>query len=180
MAAGVEAFAERGYHATTTRDIAARAGVSAGALYVHFRSKEELLHAICRRGHERALALVGEAVAGADGPEARLRAYVRTFTSWHAREHLVARVVQDELDALDPEHFAEVAARRRELEHLLRGIVEDGVAAGAFAVDDVPAVALAVLSLGIDVARWSPRSPGRSPEQVGDLYADLAVRMVRA
>ncbi|WP_084529215.1 helix-turn-helix domain-containing protein [Nocardia crassostreae] len=44
--AAVSAFAEYGFHATTTRDIAARAGLSPAGLYVHFNSKEEVLHRI--------------------------------------------------------------------------------------------------------------------------------------
>src|SRR4051794_6434574 len=48
----VDAFAERGYHATTTRDIASRAGMSPAALYVHYRSKEELLFQLIRIGHQ--------------------------------------------------------------------------------------------------------------------------------
>ena len=51
LVAAVEAFAERGYHATTTRDIAGRAGMSPAALYIHYKTKEELLHRISRIGH---------------------------------------------------------------------------------------------------------------------------------
>jgi AcrR family transcriptional regulator len=39
LVAAVEAFAERGYHATTTRDIAGRAGMSPAALYIHYKTK---------------------------------------------------------------------------------------------------------------------------------------------
>ena len=62
LAAAVEAFAAKGFHGTTTRDISTAAGMSPAALYVHHRSKEELLHQISLAGHERILALVSEAV----------------------------------------------------------------------------------------------------------------------
>ncbi len=65
LVAAVEAFAERGYHATTTRDIAGRAGMSPAALYIHYKTKEELLHRISRIGHDRALLLL-ETAAPAD------------------------------------------------------------------------------------------------------------------
>ncbi len=48
LLAAATAFAERGFHATTTRDIAAAAGLSPAALYVYFRSKEEVLYQIAR------------------------------------------------------------------------------------------------------------------------------------
>ena len=53
LAAAVDAFADRGFHGTTTRDIAAAAGMSPAALYVHHRSKEELLYLIAVAGHQR-------------------------------------------------------------------------------------------------------------------------------
>src|SRR3954464_12418661 len=94
VSAAVHANTERGYHATTTRDIAGRAGMSPAALYVHYRSKEELLFQLIRIGHEEALLVVRAAVAGADSPAERLQAYVRAFTYWHARQHTIGRVVQ--------------------------------------------------------------------------------------
>jgi hypothetical protein len=50
---------------------------------------------------------------------------------------------------------------------------------GSFSVGDLPGTTLAVLSLSIDVARWY--TPHRTkPEDLGALYADLALRMVQA
>ena len=47
-------------------------------------------------------------------------------------------------------------------------------------VPDLPGTALALLSLVVDVARWYDPAGARSPEDVGALYADLALRMVTA
>ena len=180
LVAGVQAFAEHGYSATTTRDIASRAGMSPAALYVHHPSKESLLFEVIRVGHEQALHAVRSAVERAgDDPADRVRAYVRAFSYWHARQSTLARVAQDELDALTTEHFAAVARLRRETEDLLRDLIARGSAAGAFEPLDVPATTIALLSLGIDVARWFPHSTDRTPDEVGDVYAELAVRMLR-
>lgn len=180
LVAAVDAFAERGYHATTTRDIAGRAGMSPAALYIHYKTKEELLHRISRIGHDRALAVL-EAAAGSEGTAAeRLDAAVRSFVQWHAERHTTARVVQYELDALGPEHRAEIIELRRRSDAVVRRIIGEGVAAGEFDVPDVPGTALAVLSLCIDVARWFNAQGSRTPDEVGDLYAGLVLRMVAA
>ena len=55
-AAAIDAFAARGFHGTTTRDISTAAGMSPAALYVHYPSKEQLLYEISRSGHLDALA----------------------------------------------------------------------------------------------------------------------------
>jgi AcrR family transcriptional regulator len=180
LLAAVEAFAERGFHATTTRDIAGRAGMSPAALYIHYKTKEELLYQISRVGHERSVRILTEA-AGSEGAAAeRLAAAVRDFVGWHAEHHTTARVVQYELTALGTEHYTEIAAMRRHTEKIMRAILADGVAAGDFEVADVRGTALAVLSLCIDVARWFSPDGRRGPDEIGALYADLVLRMVGA
>jgi len=180
VAAATAAFAERGYHATTTRDIAARAGMSPAALYVHHSSKEELLFLISREGHDAALRVIREASRDDEEPFVRLHATVRAFTLWHAEHHTAARVVQYEGGALSEEHRHEIAQRRREIDRHMRDLIIDGVEQGVFAVPDVPGTTLALLSLAVDVARWYRDDGRRSAESVADLYADLALRMVRA
>ncbi|ARX82374.1 TetR family transcriptional regulator [Streptomyces alboflavus] len=154
LIAAVDAFAERGYHATTTRDIAGRAGMSPAALYIHYKTKEELLHRISRLGHDKALAILRAAADGEGTAADRLSAAVRSFVRWHAGHHTTARVVQYELDALSAEHRAEIVVLRRLSDAAVREIINDGVRAGEFDVPDVPGTTLAVLSLCIDVARW--------------------------
>ncbi|MFF4153170.1 TetR/AcrR family transcriptional regulator [Streptomyces sp. NPDC001651] len=180
LIAAVEAFAERGYHATTTRDIAGRAGMSPAALYIHYKTKEELLHRISRIGHEKALDILRTAARGEGTPAERLAGAVGSFVRWHAGGRTTARVVQYELDSLGPDARAEILALRRQCDAEVRGIIEDGVAAGDFDVLDVKGTTLAVLSLCIDVARWFNVSGPWTPDEVGALYADLVLRMVGA
>ncbi len=166
LIAAVEAFAERGYHATTTRDIAGRAGMSPAALYIHYKTKEELLHRISRIGHEKALDILRTAAREEGTATERLAEAVSSFVRWHARGRTTARVVQYELDSLGPDARAEIVGLRRQVDAEVRGIIEDGVRSGEFDVPDVPGTTLAVLSLCIDVARWfnvnGPRTPRRS------------------
>ncbi|MFE9609199.1 TetR/AcrR family transcriptional regulator [Streptomyces sp. NPDC006012] len=180
LVAAVEAFAERGYHATTTRDIAGRAGMSPAALYIHYKTKEELLHRISRIGHDKALDILRTAARGPGSATERLADAVSSFVRWHAGRRTTARVVQYELDALGPDARSEILALRRQVDAEVRGIVQDGVASGEFDVLDVQGTTLAVLSLCIDVARWFNVNGPRTPEEVGALYADLVLRMVGA
>ena len=178
LIAAVEAFAARGFHATTTRDIARGAGMSPAGVYVHYRSKEELLHQITLIGHQHTLRLVREVSASASGPTRQLHAVIRDLTTWHARHHTTTRVIEYELHSLSPEHHTAILALRREIDGLVRQILEDGVGRGVFEVPDVPTTTLALLSLSVDVARWY-HTPARLPEdRLGRLYADLALRMV--
>lgn len=170
--AALRSFAARGFHGTGTRDIAEAAGLSPAAVYVHYRTKEELLFALSLAGHRAVRDLVVAAVAGAGSPRDQLRDLVREFAAWHARSHVQARVVQYEMAALTPEHAAAVAEIRREIEATARGVVQ------ALSVPDPPMTALAILSLGVDVARWYRPDGAWSPEEIGERYAAIALRMV--
>lgn len=178
--AAVAAFAEKGFHGTTTRDIAGAAGMSPAAVYVHHRSKEELLHLISRDGHQGALAVVREARTVSDDPVAQVAEVARAFAAFHAHHHTMARIINYELAALTPEHRAEIDALRTSIDREFRSLVVDGVAAGVFDAPDPALAATALASMAIDIARWYREGGEWSPEQVGSYYADLALRLVGA
>jgi AcrR family transcriptional regulator len=180
LLAALEEFAVRGYHATTTRDIARRVGLSPAAVYVHYPSKAHLLLELSRTGHRAALRVTEEALDGEGDPPVRLRRFVRAFAAWHADNQPLARVIQYELRALPADGYEEVAALRRRIERLLQAELRRGRDSGAFQIDDLTGTALAILSLCIDIARWYTPGGRRRPAAIGELYAELALRMVNA
>lgn len=178
--AAVDSFAERGFHATTTRDIATRAGLSPAGLYVHYPSKSALLGHLSHVGHEAALRLVQHTLALPGGSPRRLHALVADFVAWHAEHHTVARVVQYELRSLAPADRVVVTGLRRQLETLVEDEVRRGVAAGTLAPPHPRQATRAILSLAVDVARWYDPAGTETPARLGRIYADLALRMLGA
>src|SRR5918997_1478939 len=61
--AAAACFSRRGFHQTTMQDICAEADLSPGAVYRYFRSKEEIIQAMCLRGHEEDAETIREAMA---------------------------------------------------------------------------------------------------------------------
>lgn len=179
LTSAVRCFAANGYHATTTRDIAAGVELSPAALYVHFPSKELVLFEIIRAGHVRALAHVQDpSVFAAASAVDRLRTIVSRYTSWHARHHVAARVCQFELAGLTAEHYEEILQVRHQTNRVFRDIVARGVDEHVFAPVDVNRVVRSMLSLSIDLVRWYRLDGQDSPEQLGEFYSDLALKMV--
>src|SRR6478672_4841588 len=127
--AAVEAFGARGFHGTTTRDISTAAGMSPAAMYVHHRSKEELLFELALVGHQRVLDLVRASVAGSADPVTQLGDLVEDFVRDHALSHTGARVINYELAALSDDHLAQIRAIRHEIDTVLRDVLDRGVAA---------------------------------------------------
>jgi AcrR family transcriptional regulator len=72
LAAALASFAERGFAATRLEDVAARAGISKGTLYLYFRGKEELFEAVVRATLVPNIARLEALAATFEGPSARL------------------------------------------------------------------------------------------------------------
>ncbi|MGW6621905.1 TetR/AcrR family transcriptional regulator [Nocardia sp. NPDC055002] len=179
-AAAIEVFAAKGYGAAGTREIAASIGLSPGAVYPHYKTKEALLYAISLEGHSSVLDVVTAAAhAGASATE-RLISTVNAYVMWHADNHTGARVAQYELRSLSPEHFAVIAEIRRSTSRVFSEIIETGAAAGEFDPVDVGVATLAITSLGVDVSRWFPSKTYSDADVIAAGYVELALRMVGA
>lgn len=180
QAAALEAFARIGFHGTTTRDIAAAAGMSPAALYVHYPSKEAMLYTLSLAGHQRTLQLTLDTLATQHEPVAQLRVFMRAFVLRHLHNTIEARVLNYELAALSSEHLEEIMGLRRRMQGEIRQLVERGIAAGVFHTLDARLSAVALLSLGIDLSRWYRPGGEWSPEWIADHYTSLALRIVGA
>jgi AcrR family transcriptional regulator len=77
--AALEVFVSHGVDAATTKLIAAQAGVSEGAMYRHFRSKDELAISLFMGVHKRLSTLIEEAAAEADGIRAKAAAIAKAY-----------------------------------------------------------------------------------------------------
>ena len=181
LLAALDAFAQKGYFATTTREISQAAGMSPAAVYVHYPSKNEMLAEICRRGHAEILADLERALEQPGTATERVRLFVSVFSTFHAQRRTLGRVMQYELRGLTPEQFKDVATTRGRFEQLIQDELRAGVGTGEFAVDDIEATGVAILSLCIDVARWHGAMSDRlTPVELGAFYAELASKMIRA
>lgn len=179
LSSAVLCFATSGFQATTTREITARIGISPGALYVHFESKEELLYEIVRTGHTRVLEDLRHLPAGEDA-RAHLCRLVATFVSWHARHHTVGRICQYELGRLSPAHYDQILALRGEINAIFRDAVHQHIGDAPISDADVNRVARAILSLGVDLVRWYRLDGPDTPSRLGEFYAGLAIKMAEA
>jgi AcrR family transcriptional regulator len=104
-------FAEKGFHGSSTRDIAEHLGIKQGSLYYYFKSKEEALGEVCLFGIEDYVHRMHD-IALSDQPfEAKLMATVTSHLSSYREKNEALKVYNDERLYL-PE------SRRRELKKL--------------------------------------------------------------
>lgn len=77
--AAVQLFIEKGFHKTTTRQIAGAAGFSIGSLYEYFASKEDILYLVCESIHAEVERGVTMAMSQATGGQDALSAVIREY-----------------------------------------------------------------------------------------------------
>lgn len=170
---------ENGYHGTSVREIADRARMSVANVYYYFPSKHDLLFRFMENSAEQLLDQLEAALAGAaDDPAERLAVMVRLFVERHTIRQAAAFVAATELRALDRKARAAVVARRNAIEALFREVVHDGVARGAFHVEDPDLAVRAILDMGSSVSSWYRKGGRMSGVDIADRYVTLALTMV--
>jgi AcrR family transcriptional regulator len=169
-------FAERGFHGTSIRDIAADVGINSATLYAHYPAKMHILSALVQLGHEELHQRMQQALIEA-GPEPsdQLAALVRAQVLAHAAFPLLALVANQELHALSAERAAPSLVLREQSRELGLQVLRRGVQRGAFAVDDIHLASMAIGSMGVRVASWFGPDQPYTREQVADAYAEYAL-----
>jgi TetR/AcrR family transcriptional regulator len=135
VAAALDVFAEKGFAATKTDDIAARAGVSKGTLYLYFPSKEDLLKAVVQANVVSLIAEGREFVRTYSGSTGDM---LRDFTlAWWRAEGATKQSAVPKLIMSEAGNFPDIVAyyfneKIVPAEALITGILERGVASGEF------------------------------------------------
>ncbi len=166
-------FSERGYAATTVRDIARALDLQGGSLYAHITSKEDVLWNIVSRAAERFHAAVRPIANGPEPASARLqgmvRAHVRVVTD--DIEHAI--VFLHEWRFLTPERRAAIARQRDAYEAYFRAVIAEGISEGEFRPADPKMAGLAILGALNGIALWY-RAGGRlTADDIAAHFADL-------
>ena len=110
LCAAARLFVEKGFHATTTRDIADAVGMRSGSPFYHFRSKQDLLKAVMIEGLEDGHRRVLAAIDGITDPAQRLGVLIRTHLGNLLEGNCHAPMLLGESRELDASARAEIAA----------------------------------------------------------------------
>ena len=173
----VTLFYARGFTGTTLDDIAAALGVTKPFIYTHFRSKTELLAAVCVPSIEKSLAAVALAGEGTGTPTEKLRRAVVDFAEVVLTRQANIAIFFREEKNLEPAALAEIIALQKEFDHLLSQMLRDGVATGEFVIPDIDLAALLIGGMISWAYIWH-RPRGRLPmREVCDRMADSALQL---
>lgn len=172
--AAAKLFAERGFHATSMRDIAKTVGMLSGSIYYHFESKDEMLLAVYEEGLRRVTEMVEAAVAQQSDSwqrlEAACAAHLQALIAHRDYTQVMIRTLPDEAGAAGPR----VRELRRDYDARFRKLIDD-----LTLPPDIDRHYLRLLLFG--ALNWSPvwyRRGGDPPEVVARRFVDTIRRQL--
>ncbi|WP_216216534.1 TetR/AcrR family transcriptional regulator [Amycolatopsis aidingensis] len=180
LAVATRLFAEQGFDRTSVQEIVTAAGVTKGALYHYFGSKDDLLSEIYGRVlREQTERLEKFAVTAAPLRERLASAASDVVVSSIANLD-DTKIFMESMHQLAPEKQRAVRAERRRYHERFRGLIEEGQRTGEFRTDK-PAEVIVDFFFGAvhHLAAWYRRDGELSAQQVGDHFADLLMSSLR-
>jgi AcrR family transcriptional regulator len=171
-------FHERGYAATSVRDIARALDIRGASLYSHVASKEDVLLAIVERAATAFEESADRAVASTAGEtaSARLEALVRGHVQVITAEPQLASVFVNEWRHLSAQRRQLILDRRDAYQQRFHDLIEAGVASGEFAPTDPVLAVTFILTALNGIATWYSPLGRLDVGSIADHYAGLSLR----
>lgn len=182
-AAAIEVFAEKGFHQARVSDIARKAGVADGTIYLYFKNKEDLLLSIFEEKMDFLLEGLTKSLEGTADPVEKIRRYARFHFGEVQNNRAAAEVLQVEL-RLSNKFLKEYRPEKLwQYLGIFAQIVREGQESGAFRGDIDPFVAMWSFFGALDelAMQWvlSRRSERFSLEEAADQVAGIFLRGLR-
>jgi TetR/AcrR family transcriptional regulator, cholesterol catabolism regulator len=168
--AAARLFRQKGFEATTVREIAKAAGSLPGSLHYRYPTKAALLVDLTRRGMDADLAEVRAAIAGVGDPVERLRLALRARLRYLLSRD-AAQVVLYDWRALKGRARDEMIRLRDRYEAFWSGLVYEAAGSGRLRSDlDLKMLRFLLLGAINSVAQWYSRRGQWAPEEVADAF----------
>ena len=161
----MELIGERGFTDASVDEIVERAGVAKGTVYYHFAGKAELVEAlIADRMRPAIIRFRAVAAEHAYDPRAAIEAIVRAELEFLAEEKSFSKLLLTEMWREDRVWRETLLLLRREMVTVIRNVIEQGVASGAFRDDIDPDFGASALfgmtaTVALDWLAFEPEKP---------------------
>jgi len=166
---------ERGYDATSVKDIARALGMTKAGLYHYISGKEALLFEIMSFGMDQIDAEVIAATRGLRDPVERLRQIMIRHARISTRAHGAVAQLADEIRALPQPARKKIKLRMRAYFEFVRKTLAELKAAGRLREVDLTVATFTVLGMILWQPRWFQQGGRLTAEQVAKSVADLAL-----
>lgn len=180
VSAAVDLFYAQGFSHTTLDQVAEQMRMTKPFIYAHFRSKGELLAAICSQGISVSLLAIDRALASGGSARDRLSCFAHDFTLAVLESQKHIAIYTREEKNLAPQDRDTIQAMRREFDRKLTGLLDRGVASGEFQIAETPVAALAIGGIASWASVWFRPGGRLAAQQIAQHMAALVLAMAKA
>lgn len=175
--AAAQVFAELGYSAASTQNIAEVLGLRQASLYYYFRSKEDALSEVCLIGVQGFLEELEAICESGRSFDDKVRAGILNHLMPLREKRAYVLVFLRDRHRITGPGRGEVGKVTRRYEKLWQDMIEDGQRAGAFCPDmDPRSATLAIIGMCNAASGWlDPKKDGEI-ERIGEEFAGLVLR----
>lgn len=154
--AAVALFVRKGFHRTTTREIAKASGLSNGALYEYVESKEDVLFLVCQHIHKEMINHLKNALSEHTDGASRLRHAMESF--FHVVDQMKDEVllIYQEGKSLPQPYLREVLREEQNITQIFEQLILEGIADGSLHVEE-PTVSLLAHNIVVGGQMWAFR-----------------------
>lgn len=172
-------FREKGYSATSMRDLAEHVGVEAASLYNHIRSKAEILQEICFKTANKFMDHISEVEASDQRSIARIEAILRFHIRQIVTHYEEVYVMDREWKHLTDPYLSNMQSQRRSYRQRIAAIIEDGIRKGEIKAIDAPTAVLIILHAVSGIESWHRSVKRISAEMLEDNMVMILVEGLR-
>lgn len=169
----VDLFYEKGYAATSIRDISRVMKISIATLYYYFRDKEDLLFTIVEDMGNQLLMYLGEARDQADDPLDGLRRMMTRHILLTEKSHKKAKIFVEEKHNLSKKSWRIVHEQDRKVYDLIISQLQEIKKQGIISVDSLPIAAFAIFGMINWCYRWYKKDGPFSIEDIGHRLVNI-------
>ena len=174
-------FKEKGYTASSMRDLANEVGIEAASLYSHIKSKEEILRNICfRMAREFFTAIDSIDSKPIDSMAEKLEKYIIAHTEVITRDTAATLVFINEWKHLSDPHYSNFVDQRHRYETRFIEILREGIKRKEFLPIDEKFVVLTILSSLNWIPHWYKPEGKLSPEEIGRQLSGMLINGIKA
>jgi AcrR family transcriptional regulator len=175
--AAVQLFKQNGYEATSLNYIMDAIGMTKGAFYYHFESKDDLLLTIHSTFIEQELDAVTRIDREQEDPRDALRHVIIMIIESVEQYGSYMTVFFEQRRRLSHHHFREVKRKRDAFQDKIVEIVERGIASGLFKdAQSSHVLAFGIIGMCTWAYQWYRPNGEMSAREIGNLYADLVLQ----
>lgn len=166
-------FAQKGFHATSMRDIAEKLNLDKASLYYYIKSKEKALFTIIDEEMDEALSTIEKLISQGKSPEERLSQILEYYTRRFVTDKHRLVLLINEFGALDDKHQQSLIEKQRKLLRMFASIIEELKANGKLKDFPTMVVIFSFFGMAHYTVKWFNRGGSVTIDDLAMMFKEI-------